>query len=60
MHNPFRQQESDTTPPRDFLAIFHWLINLVLLTEQEQDDAGIYIGNRRIIKSYKEKENPND
>ena len=50
MDNPFRQQESETQQSNGFLAVLriftdtlHWLANLVQLTEEEQEDAGIYL-----------------
>ena len=50
----FRRQESDTQqPPRVFaiLQIFHSLLNrlaaLVRFTEEEQQEAGICIGDQR-------------
>jgi hypothetical protein len=45
MENSLRQQESDTpTQPGGFFVILYWLISLIQLTEEEQEEAGIYIG----------------
>lgn len=53
MDNSFRQQEPDTQQPNGFLAslyffdgILHWLSGFIQLTEEEQRDAGIYLGNQ--------------
>jgi hypothetical protein len=53
MDNSFHQQESDIQQPSSFLASFHifdgildWLAGLVQLTEEEQKDAGIYLGDQ--------------
>lgn len=50
MDNSFRQQESGTQEPGGFFAslqifngILQWLASLVQLTEDEQEDAGIYL-----------------
>lgn len=50
MDNPFRQPEPDTQRSNGFLAslqfidgILQWLASLVQLTEEEQEDAGIYL-----------------
>ncbi|MBS3955251.1 MAG: hypothetical protein KGZ88_20060 [Methylomicrobium sp.] len=44
MENSLRQQESDTPQqPGGFLAILYWLMSLVQLTEEEREDAGIYL-----------------
>ena len=40
------QQETDTKKPVGFFAILNWLARLILLTEEEQDAAGIYLGSR--------------
>jgi hypothetical protein len=40
------QQKPDTKKPVGFFAILHWLARLILLTEEEQDAAGIYFGSR--------------
>jgi len=52
MDNSIRRQESDTHQPRDFQArlqivngILNWLADLFQLTEEEQIDAGIYLGD---------------
>jgi hypothetical protein len=52
MDNSFRQHGSDTRQPSGFLAnlqvfddIINWLAGFIRLTEKEQEDAGIYIGN---------------
>jgi hypothetical protein len=52
MDNSIHQQESDT--PQDqknslaglliLHGIINWLLNLIKLTEEEQQDAGIYPG----------------
>jgi hypothetical protein len=54
MDNSILQHESDTRQPGGFLAtvkIFksalNWLACLIQLTEEEQEDAGIYLGNKR-------------
>lgn len=56
MDNSFRQQGADTQPqPNGFLAaslqIFNDILNrltgLFELTEEEQKDAGIYLGGQR-------------
>ena len=58
MDNSFQQQESDTRQNKRFLAglqIFDsllpimrhsvsWLAGLLKLTEEEQEDAGVYLG----------------
>ncbi len=53
MDNSFDQQEPDTQKSRGLfsnLQILHdvltWLAGLFQLTEEEQDEAGIYFGNR--------------
>jgi hypothetical protein len=43
MDTSLRQQESDTKQPGGFLAILYWLLSLIQLTEEEQDEAGIYL-----------------
>jgi len=52
MDRSFRRQASDTQRSSSFLAglqIFHgilnWLAGLIQLTEEEQEDAGIYLGD---------------
>lgn len=52
MENSFRQQESDAQQQRGFLTSLHifdgiryWLAGLIQLTEEEQRDAGIYLGD---------------
>lgn len=54
MDNSFRTQGSETQSPRGFFAslkifkdILNWLTGLIHLTEEEQDDAGIYFGDQR-------------
>lgn len=54
MDNSYHQQETDTQKPsgsffslRIFDEILNWLVSLIQLTEEEQDEAGIYIGNQR-------------
>jgi hypothetical protein len=44
MDNSLHQQESDTQQPGGMLAILHWLMRLIQLTEEEQEEAGIYFG----------------
>jgi hypothetical protein len=59
MDNSFHQQESNIQQPSGFLAslqIFdsillafmrrsvNWLAGLIKLTEEEQEDAGVYLG----------------
>lgn len=54
MDNPFRQPESDTQRWSGFLLaglqiiddILHWLASIIQLTEEEQADAGIYLGGQ--------------
>ncbi len=53
MDNSFRRHGSDTRQPSSFLAslqifdgILNWLAGLIQLTEEEQEDAGIYIGDQ--------------
>jgi len=51
MESSFREQGSDTQKaPRSFLAslrifasLFNWLAGLLRLTEEEQEQAGIYL-----------------
>jgi hypothetical protein len=51
MDNPFRQPEPDTQRSNGVLlaslqfidGILQWLASLVQLTEEEQEDAGIYL-----------------
>jgi len=61
MDRSFRSQRSNTHRPIGFLATFqffdgilplmrhfvNWLAGLIQLTEEEQEDAGIYIGDQR-------------
>ena len=54
MDNFFRRQGSDTQQPSGFLAglqifdsILNWLTGLMRLTEEEQKNAGIYLGDQR-------------
>ena len=51
MDNSFRRKESDTQQPIGFLVslpifngIFKWLASLVEPTEEEQENAGVYLG----------------
>jgi hypothetical protein len=58
MDNPFRRQEAGTQQPGGFLAGLQiidsilplmrrsvdWLAGLIRLTEEEQEDAGVYLG----------------
>lgn len=51
MDNSIHEQESGTRDQKSFLAgvlilssIMNWLLNLIKLTEEEQQDAGIYPG----------------
>jgi len=51
MDNSIHQQESDAQDRQSSLAgllnlngIINWLISLIKLTEEEQQDAGIYPG----------------
>jgi hypothetical protein len=47
MSNLFRQQARDTPQSGGFLAsILQWLIGIVQLTEEEQGQAGIYLGDQ--------------
>ena len=54
MDKSFQRQESETKQPSGFLAglhildgILNWLSGLFRLTEEEQKDAGIDLGDRR-------------
>jgi hypothetical protein len=54
MDNSFHQQESNIQQRSGFLAslqifdrIIHWLAGLLKLTEEEQEDAGVYLGRMR-------------
>ena len=54
MDNSFRRQGSDTQQSSGFLAslqifdgILNWLAGLIQLTEEEQKDAGICLGDQR-------------
>ncbi len=51
MDNSIREQESNTRDQKSFLAgvlilnsIINWLVSFIKLTEEEQQDAGIYPG----------------
>ena len=51
MDNSIHEQESDTRDQKSLLAgllilnsIMNWLLSLIRLTEEEQQDAGIYHG----------------
>jgi len=58
MDNSFRRQEAGAQQPGGFLASLHifasilplmrhavnWLAGLIRLTEEEREDAGIYLG----------------
>ena len=51
MDNSIHEQESDTQDRQSLLAgllilngIMNWLLSLIKLTEEEQQDAGIYPG----------------
>lgn len=47
MNDLLQQQAYDTPQSCGFLAsILQWLIGLVQLTEEEQGEAGIYLGDR--------------
>ena len=53
MDNPIRQQRSDTQQPSGFFAslqifdsLLNWLAGLIQMTEEEQKDAGIYLGDQ--------------
>ena len=52
MDNFFHRQESNAQQKGGFLAslqifdrIIHWLGGLLKLTEEEQEDAGVYLGH---------------
>jgi hypothetical protein len=52
MDNSFLQQETNIQQPSGFLAslqifdrIIHWLAGLLKLKEEEQEDAGVYLGH---------------
>ena len=54
MDNSFSRHGSDTQQASGLLAslqifdsILNWLAGLIQLTEEEQEDAGIYIGDQR-------------
>lgn len=54
MDNSFHRQGPDTQQPSGFLAglqifdsLLNWLAGLIKLTEEEQEDAGIYLGDQR-------------
>ena len=54
MDNSIHEQESDTRDQKSLLAgllilnsIMNWFVNLFQLTEEEQQDAGIYPGRLR-------------
>jgi hypothetical protein len=54
MDNFFHRQGSNTQQPSSFFAslqvfygILNWLACRIQLTEEEQKDAGIYIGDQR-------------
>jgi hypothetical protein len=51
MDNSFRRKGSETQQPGGFLAslkiidgILNWLADLIRLTEEERENAGIYLG----------------
>lgn len=51
MEKSLRQPETDVQQPSGFLAglqifdnLLNWLAGLIQLTEEEQRDAGIYLG----------------
>ena len=51
MDNSIHEQELNTRDQKSFLAgllildgIMNWLVSLIKLTEEEQQDAGIYPG----------------
>ena len=47
MDNSLNRQARATQQRNGFFAsILHWLANLVQLTEEEQGEAGIYLGNQ--------------
>lgn len=54
MDNSILQHEPDSRQPDGFLAsvkifnnMLNWLARLVQLTEDEQENAGIYLGEKR-------------
>jgi hypothetical protein len=54
MDNSILQHEPDARQPGGFVAIvrifksmLNWVARLVQLTEEEQEDAGIYLGDER-------------
>ena len=54
MDNSIHEQESDTRDQKSLLggllilnSIMNWFVNLFQLTEEEQQDAGIYPGRLR-------------
>jgi hypothetical protein len=53
MNKPFRRHGFDTQQANGFLvslqifeSILHWLAGFIRLTEEEQGEAGIYLGNQ--------------
>ena len=53
MDNSILQHEPDTRQPGGFIAIvkifksmLNWVARFVQLTEDEQEDAGIYLGDK--------------
>jgi hypothetical protein len=60
MDNSFSRERFDTRQPSGLLAslplftsILNWLASLVQLTEEEQRQAGIYLGNQRDHTTYR-------
>ena len=60
MNKFFRLQGSNARQPSGIFAnlqtfdrVLYWLVGFFQLTDEEQDDAGIYIGNSNL--DYKEK-----
>ncbi|MDD5760399.1 MAG: hypothetical protein PHI06_15135 [Desulfobulbaceae bacterium] len=54
MDDSLRQQGSDTQQPKSSLVslqvfnnILNWLAGFIRLTEEEQKDAGIWLGDQR-------------
>lgn len=41
----FHQPESGTPQPSGFFAILYWLTGFIWLTQEEQEAAGIYLGD---------------
>jgi hypothetical protein len=47
MDNSFRQQENETQQSSGSFVSLQWLVSLVRLTEEEQENTGIYLDDIR-------------